>query len=182
MEDETGILQQRVEVAAVLRGGKQALERVRCQQNEQEQAAADKTEHAEHAGDHDFGQLAREQRDSHRPAGQHQHPEQQRTFVTAPDRCQPVNRWQQRVGVLGHIDNRKVVAVEGPAQADERGGDQQELNLSRRSGDGHPRGVTARGSSQRQDAKDECDQQREDECEMAEFRDHWMSVFCAFCA
>ena len=68
-------------------------------------------------------------RDRHRPARQHEDPQQQRAFMAAPHRGQPVRRGQQRVGMPGDIGDREIVDVEAPGQRGERSRDQQEHDL-----------------------------------------------------
>ena len=65
VEDQARVLQQRVQVAAVLGGGQQALERVGGEQHEQQQADGDQAQHAEHARHHGLVQRARQLRDRH---------------------------------------------------------------------------------------------------------------------
>ena len=108
-----GILQQRIQVAALGARREQALERIRREQQEQQEADADEAHHAEHARDASRrGRLRAEQRDRERPAGEHQHPQQQRAFVRAPGRGEAVVQRQLRVRVGRDVQHREIVADE----------------------------------------------------------------------
>ena len=111
VEDHARVLQQRVQVAAVGGGRQQALEGVRREQREEQEARADQTHDAEHARDHRLGQLAREQRHGDRPAGKDQRPHQDRAFVVAPHRGDAVVQRQRRVRVHRCELDREVVGL-----------------------------------------------------------------------
>jgi hypothetical protein len=166
------ILQQRIQVAAFRRARQQALEGAGGEQDEEQEAEGDQPERAEHAGDHDFRQLARQHGDGEGPPGQHQHPQQQRALVAAPDAGDAVLDGQQRIGVLGDVDHREIVGDEGLGQAGEGEGDEQRQRRSGRAGDGDPGQTVVVGADQRQGAEHQRDQRGEDEGEMAEFGNH----------
>jgi hypothetical protein len=115
------------------------------------------------------GSRARRQRPES-PPGQHQHPQQQRAFVAAPDAGDAVFDGQQRIGVLGHVDHREVVGDESLRQAGEGEGDEQRQRGGSRAGDGDP-GQAGVGADQRQVPRISATSS-EDEGEMAEFGNH----------
>ncbi len=172
MKDQAGILQQRVEVAPLLGARQQALEGVRCEQDEEQEAGADQSEDAEYPRHHVIGQLPRQQRDCQRPQHEHQDPEQQGTLMATPDGGDAILQRQQGIRVLGDIEHREVVLHEGGGQAAEGGRQQQRLDDRRRAGKGNPRLPSAVGAEQRQRSLRQRDAQRENEGEGAEFRDH----------
>ena len=172
MDDQARVLEQRVEVAPFRRAGQQALERAGGEQDEEQETEGDQPERAEDAGDHDFRQLARQQGDGEGPPGQHQHPQQQRALVAAPDAGDAVLDGEQRVGVLGDVDHREIVGDEGLRQAGEGEGDEQRQRRGGRAGDGDPGETVAVGAEQRQGAEHQRHQRGEDEGEMPEFGNH----------
>ncbi|MPN04570.1 hypothetical protein SDC9_151811 [bioreactor metagenome] len=172
VDDQAGVLQQRIKVAAFGGCGQQAFEGVGGEQDEEQEAETDQAERAEDAGDHGFRQLARQHGDQEGPPGEHQDPQQQRAFVSAPDAGDAVLDGQQRVGVLGDVDHREIVGDEGLGQAGEGEGDQQRHGRGGRAGEGDPGQAVGVGADQRQRAEEQCDQRGKDEGEMAEFGDH----------
>ena len=133
-----GILQQRIQVAAVGGGGEQALERIRREQQEEQEADADEPHHAEHARDHLVGQVPAAQRHGDRPDRQHQHPQQHRALVRAPRRGDAVVQRQLRVRVGRDVEHREVVGDERLREAAEGDRDEQELPLRDRPRERHP--------------------------------------------
>jgi hypothetical protein len=182
MEHQPWVLQQWIEVAPFGGGGQHAVERVRGEQDEGEQADADQAQHRQHARHHNFRQLARGQRHRSAPAGQHQHPEQQRAFVAAPYRRETIQRGQLRIGVVGNISHRKVIGQEALREADESDGDQQELRLRGWACQSHPLRLSAElstmGTDQRQQALSDRNDESEDECEVSEFGSHGLCLVC----
>ena len=179
MEDQAGILQQRVEIAPFCSGRQQAVEGVGGNQNEGQQADADQSQHRQHPRHHDFGQLARSQRYGGGPTGQHQHPQQQGTLVAAPYGGEAIEGRQLRVGMLGDIVHRKIVDEKALRQADEGDGDQQELRLRRRPRQGDPLRLSALGADQRQHALDDGNDKGEDEGKVSEFWGHGFFGACS---
>ena len=108
----------------------------------------------------------------HRPHGQHQHPQQERSLVRAPRRREAVGQRQLRVGVGRDVEHRKIVVHEGPREAAECDRDEYELALRERARGGHPRLQAARGPRERHRALREREQQREDQRELTNFGDH----------
>ncbi len=68
MEHHAGILQQRIQVAAVRRRREQPVEWIGGEQKEQQKTERDQPHYAQHARDHLIGQMAALQRDRHGPA------------------------------------------------------------------------------------------------------------------
>ena len=182
MDDHARILQQRIQVAAFGRTRQQALEGVGGDEQEGEEANADPAQYAEHAGEKDVGQVAREHRDRHRPQGQHQRPQQQRTLVATPHTGNAVVHGRRGVGMQRHILDREVAGDEGPGQAGEGKRDEEELPLRRRAANRHQREAVAAGADHRHYSLDQGEDEGEDEGKMAEFGDHCFTVAPALCA
>jgi hypothetical protein len=172
VNDQAGILQQRIEVAPLLGTRQQSVKGVRGQQDEEQKARAEQSENAQHAGDHVIGQLLRAQRNRQRPQHQHQHPQQQRALVSAPDGGDAVLQRQQRVRMLRDIDHREIVLDEGGGQAAEGNRQQQRQRDGRRTRQRNPLCSVGVRTDQWQCALRQGDAQREDEGEGTEFRDH----------
>ncbi len=126
MDDHAGILQQRIQVLALLGGGNEPLERVRGEEDEEEEARGDEAHDAEHARDEPLGQVAAEDGDRERPSREHQHPQQDRAFVRAPRRREAVVRGQARVGVRRDVGDREIVGDERVGERREGGRDEKE--------------------------------------------------------
>ena len=105
--------------------GYEAQERIGREQQEQQEADRDEPHHREHAREHRRRQVARAQRHRERPAGEHQHPQQQRAFVRAPRRGDAVRQRQLRVRVLRDVLDREVAGGEAVREAAERERDEQ---------------------------------------------------------
>ena len=176
MEHHAGILQQRIQIAPFGSGRDQPGERVRGEQQEQQEADADQAHHRQHARGQRVGKIARKDRYGAAPAGEHQGPQQQRSFVQAPAGLDAVVQWQFRVRVGGDVLHRKVVGCERPCEARERDCDQHELHPRRRPCQRHHPLAVERGAQHRHDALRGGDQQRQDQREVTELGDH-LSVF-----
>jgi hypothetical protein len=172
MDDQAGVLQQRIEIAPIRRGGQQALERIGREQHEHQETDGDEPHHAEHARHHVLRQIAAEHGDRDHPQRQEQHPQQQRTLVAAPDARELVDIRQRRVRIGGDVLHRKVVVQKRPRQAGERERDKNELALRGRARDGNPAGIVLPHADQRQSRQHDRDAQRHDEREMADLRNH----------
>ena len=101
-------------------GREQAVERVRGEQQEQQEAEREQAHDGEDARHHLVGQVPAEGGDRERPEREHQQPQQDRAFVAAPDRGDAVVQRQRAVRVGGDVEHREVVADEGQREADER--------------------------------------------------------------
>jgi hypothetical protein len=75
MDHHAGILQQRIEILSFRRCRDEASERIRRQQQEQQEADGDQSHHRKHARDDRRGKIAREQRHRTGPSREHQQPE-----------------------------------------------------------------------------------------------------------
>ena len=172
MDDQAGILQQRIQIAPFRHCRQQTLERVGGKQDEQQEAEGDQTQRAEYPRQHHFRQLPGEDAHAERPPRHHQHPQQQRTFMPAPHGGNAVGHGQQRIRVLRHIHHREIVGGESPGQAQERKRRQQGIGRCRRASQRNPGRMAAMGADQGQGAEQQTDQGRKDEGKMSKFRNH----------
>ncbi len=177
MQDHARILQQRIQIAAVGRGGNQPLERIRNRQHEQEKSQADESHHAENPRTHRRGQLAREERDGHHPDGQDQGPEEQGSFMSAPHGRQPIVQRQVGIRISRHVEHGEILVRKRIGQTAEGQGDQEKLPARGGFGDGHKGCVVRRRSPNRQQRLHHGDTQSKNQCEMADLRNHGL-LYC----
>jgi hypothetical protein len=118
VEDETGILQQRVEVAPVHREIRQgAGEGIGGEQHEGGEAHRDKAEHPEHPRHRVERQATAEEGDRRRPAPRvSTQSSSEPSWAPTPPRCGIAG--QQAVGVGGHVLHGEVVVDKGPGEAE----------------------------------------------------------------
>ena len=115
------------------RGGHQARERIRREQQEQQEADGDRAHHREHARDAaPPAGCASSSVTARGPAGEHQHPQQQRALVRAPRRGEAVVQRQLRVRMLRDVLDREIAGDEAVGEAAERERDEHELRARRR--------------------------------------------------
>jgi hypothetical protein len=172
MDGHAGILQQGIQVAAVRRRRQQALEGVRGQQQEQDEADGDQAHHAECIGHGRQGQALAEGGHGNGPQRQDENPEQHRALVPAPDRRHLVEGRQQGVRVLRHIEHGEIVADEGGDQAAEGRAHRQKLRRRRRTGDAHQPRIATHGADNGDDALHQRHAERQDQGKLSEFRKH----------
>ena len=173
MEDEAGVLQQRVEPAAVGGHREQPLERVRGEDDEGEEQRADAALDAEDAGTQRFADAVVGHRDQAAEDREDQHPQQHRPFVVAPRRAEPVDQRLRRMAVLGDEREREIGAGEPRHQAAERQDDERRRGRRRRVrpnaiSAGSPRDAPYSGHGELEDR----DRKREQEREMSDFGRH----------
>ena len=176
MEDEAEVLEQRVEVPSAGRGGDEAGERVRGEQDEREEAGREEAEHGEHPRRHLARQAPAPCRHREGPPAQDERPEEQRPLVGAPDGGQPVVEGQQHVRVGRDVEHGEVVAGERPREAGEGGEVEHEEAGRGVGGERHPAQVAARRARERGRGEEQGGEQCEDERELAELRDHGRRV------
>ena len=161
MKHQTGILQQWIQLLSVKRSGQQAIERVRSEQHEQYETYRDQSHHAQHARDHFFGQVSAEHGDGSGPDRQYGHPQQQRTFVPAPDRGEAIVQGQLRVGMFRDIQHGKIIVKKKIRQHGERQHDEDQLPICQRPGNARQNLVIAGGAEYRQHAQGKRHKQRD---------------------
>ena len=153
--------------------GKQPLERIRRQQHEQQEADADRAP----------------SRRSRAPAicsGRWRlntatatvHTVSISTHSSSEPSCEPqvaASRYCSgscEFELVATFSTEKSLCDERPRETAERDRDERELRLARRTRERHPRRVAARRARDRQHALRERQQQREYQCELADFRNH----------
>ena len=138
MNREREVLQHRIKIGAILSGRHQAQERIGGPERKEHEAGADDAHDPEHAARETCGQLPAEGGNRNAPDRQDQHPQQQRSFVRAPQRRHLVEHRQLRIGIARHVQHREVIVGERIHQAGEGGGDEHELPGHRRTRHAHP--------------------------------------------
>ncbi len=112
---------------ALERRRRQALERVRGQQDEGEEGGADHPLHGERVGAQPRGQRAAEDGDERAERRQDQRPQQHRAFVVAPHAGELVDRRRGAVRILGDVEHREVGGQMRPGERGEGERDEDEL-------------------------------------------------------
>ena len=92
--------------------------------------------------------------------------------MAAPDSSDAILQWQQRIGVLRHINDREIVIDEGVHQTGEGKADQQSKRRRRRARQGNPGRLLAMRTKQGNDTEQQRRQRRQDQREMSKFRNH----------
>ena len=184
MQDHAGILQQRIEIAAVGGNREKALERIRGKEREGEETDAHEPHHAQHPRDHLVGQMAAEHRDRRHPEPEHEHPEQERALVAAPHAGNAVMQRQRGIGMVRHVRDREVIDDERVGKAAERDRNEHEQSLRNRPRRRHPYRVAASGADNPDRGLRKRKAEGERKRKLAELGDHrplpgTMSDFCA---
>ena len=109
MDDETRVLQQRVEIAAVGGRRKESFKGVGAGERKQQKASGDQPHHTQHAERKSVREFAAQQRNGEYPSPQHQHPQQQRALVASPNCGQLIVQRQAGIGMAGDIQHREIV-------------------------------------------------------------------------
>ena len=129
MEDEARVLEQRVQFLSVERGGVEARERVRGEQQEGEERRADHPLHGERARQQPVADTVAEARQPRAEHREDQHPEQHRALVVPPRRGEAVENRLRQVRMARDECDREVAHDEAARQRAERDEDQQPLQL-----------------------------------------------------
>ena len=172
MEDEAGILQQRVQLRPVQRRRDQPGERVRREQRKGQERHRDHRLHGQHPGLQAGAQIVTKAGDAGAIQRQHQHPQQHRAFVVAPGGRQPIGQRLAQRTVVGDQRHRKIRLAEQRHQTAEGDGDQHGLARRGSAPERHQRGIPPDGPQHRQHRLGGSDQQGEDQGEMADFGKH----------
>src|ERR1700728_4448900 len=108
MKRETGILQDRVEIAALERCVGNTHEWVRSRQNEKMKCGGNPSLHGERISFQGQWQIGAEYRYQRAEEGEDRHPQHHRAFVIAPDAGEPVDQRHLRIGILIDIEHREI--------------------------------------------------------------------------
>jgi len=172
MEGEAGILQERVQVAAVRGRGMHPEKRVGREQDEGQEADANQPLDPEHPRLQGRRQVLPEPGDHRSEQRQDQNPEQHRALVVAPDARHLVEQRLRRMAVLDDVEDRKVRRHIGVHQGQKGEEDQAELSARRGAAGGHQPRMARRRPPERQGRLQDRDQQRQHQGEMAKLDDH----------
>ena len=108
MDREAQILQERIEIAPLERHWEKPLERVRGEQDKQQEGDGDTGLHAQHQRPQSLRNSLAKSRDRRARECQDQHPEQHRTFVIAPGAAELEQHRHQRMRILKDIAHREI--------------------------------------------------------------------------
>jgi len=175
MEDETGILQQGIELGPLDRGGAQPQEGVGGEQQKAQEGRADQPLDRQHPRLQRRPQISAEYGDGPAVERQDQHPQQHGALVAAPGGREPVDQGLGAVGVLGDQGHRKVFLNIAGGQRPE--GDHHKQQLQERAGaaEGHQHRIGPRRAEQRRASLNDGDEQGENQRELADFSCHTVS-------
>ena len=141
MNGEAGILQDRVEIAAFERRLGNAQERIRGDQNEQNERNRDPGLHGEHVGLEASRQIVAEQRHQRAEQAEDEDPQQHRALVVTRHAGNLVDERLRGMGVLEHVDDGEIRPHVADRQRGKRDRNEAELHDRGRRGDRHQRGI-----------------------------------------
>ena len=172
MDREAGVLQDRIEVAALPRRRRDARERIGGEQNEKKKGRAEQPLHGERVGAQPVGHCVGENRDQRAAKRENEHPQKHRAFVVSPHAGDFIDERLQRMGILDHVDEREVgndMRI-GQRAIGER--DEQELRDRRGARDAHQRGVVQASADEGNGELRQRQGERQNERVMSGFNDH----------
>ncbi len=172
MDGEAGILQNRIQVAALERRIDDAQERVRSGENEQIEGNRNQGLHAQHVGAQTGRQIAAEQRDQSSEHAEDEDPQQHRALMVSPHAGDLVDQRLGGVRILEHIDHGEIRPHVAGHQRAEGDGKEAELRNSSGTSNGHEHGIILVRANGRHAGLNERHYQREHERVMAELGDH----------
>ena len=167
-----GSCSRRIQFAALGRYREHALERIRGDQHEQQEADADHAHHGQHPGHELIRQIAAEQGNGRTPGTQQEGPQQQRSLVGTPDRGDLVHVGELGIAVRCHVAHGKIVRQKRPAQAGDRYRQKQELAPGGRARQRYPGGGIVERAEKREGRLNQGQTQGQDEGEMTDLGDH----------
>ena len=172
MKGERRVLQDRIEAAAV--GGRRvhAQERIRRQQDEQQEGDGDRRLHGEHVGLEGQRQVAAEGGDGGAEQRQDHHPQHHRAFVVPPHAGDAIEQRLGRVRVGDDVGDGEVGRHVGVRQRQEGKSDEAELAERGGIGHGHHARVAYARAPRRHDHLEDGDEERQDQREMPQLDDH----------
>ena len=173
MDREAGVLQDRIEVAALQRRHGDPQERVRGRENEEIERGRDPCLHGKDVGLEPGRQVPAEDRDQGAEHAEDEDPQHHRAFVVPPHAGDLVDERLRRMGILEHVDDGKIRPQVARHQRAE--GDRHETELRDRRGrrHAHQRRVVAARAVQRHAGLHQRQSERQHERVMAKFGDHW---------
>ena len=95
--------------------------------------------------------------------------------MVSPHAADLVNHRLQGVGVRRYVFNAEVASDIGVHQREERDQQQPQLRHRGRTGDRHPATIVLMRADHRNGGLGHRDAQREDQCKMADFNDHFLT-------
>ena len=173
MKGEAGILQDRIEVAALERGVRDTQKRIGSRENEKLKGGSDPGLHRKRVCLQLYRQVVAESGDQRAEEGEDQNPQHHGAFVVPPDAGQTVHQRHRRIRILVDVEHREIGADIGGGERGERQRDEGELGQRRRRRDAHERRVPGAGADDRHHPLDQRQAERQHQRIMADFGDHF---------
>ena len=111
MEDETRILQERIQITTIKGQTVITQERIGRKNNKADKSGEDIAQHRQDAGAESAGQGVGAHGDGYRPQAQNINPQQERAFMSAPNRGNAVIPRQQAIAVPGNVIEAEIVDI-----------------------------------------------------------------------
>jgi len=173
MDDQANILQKGVEIGSVRSGKWQhPLKGIGGKQQEQVKPHSNHCHHRQHPRHQGEGHTAAIEGYCRRPARQDQHPQQQGAFMGAPYSAEFEIPGQQAVGVVDHVEDRKIILQKCQAKKPEADGGEHKLTQRQGPGGGHPDAVARSRTQHGHHRLDYRQAKTEDQAKMTNFRIH----------
>ena len=172
MERETGVLQDRIEIAAFERRVGNAQEWVRGGKNEKLEGGRDPGLHRERIGLELHRQIAAEGRNQRAEQRKNKHPQHHGAFVVSPDAGKPIHQRHRRIRILIDVEHREVGGDVASGERAERQRNKDELRQRRGRRHAEQRWIVAARADDRHRALDQRQAERQHQRVMAEFGDH----------
>jgi len=172
MEDEAGILQQRIQFGSIQRGRKQPLKGVGREQGKGKERNADHRLDREYPSLQAGAKIVPKTGDAGAEYGKDQDPEQHRAFMIAPSRGKSIRQRLAQCGMLGHQLHGEIRLAEAGHEDAEGKRDEQRLQLCRRAAEGHERAIATHSAQHWQHRLGGSREQGEDQGKMPDFGQH----------
>ena len=176
VKGEAGILQERVQVAAIHRHREEPVERVRGGDDKEQCAKAEEPLDGEGAGAQARRQGAAEAGDEPAEQGEHEHPQHHRAFVAAPYAGDLVEHRLRQARILVDVAHREIgddVRMDKRRKGER---DQAELQECRGPRHIHQRPALGLRAGERHHRLHRRHQERQDQREMTDFYEHVMTL------
>ena len=173
MNNQSGILQQRIQIVAIEgRVREQSLKRVRCQQRESQKTHCHHAHHTQHPRDHHQREAAAKRRHRSHPAGQNEHPQQERALVVSPQGRKFEDRWQQTIGVGGYHGHREIVLQKAHGQQRKGHSNENRHTYGQGGRHVHSGNIAPHRAPHRHHSQPNCQHKGNDQRDVAKLGDH----------
>src|SRR3954452_2064473 len=171
MEREDGILPQRIEAGAFEGRRIEPYERIRCEQDEEQERRPQQSLHTERGGRQPIAAALRK-RDETGIKREYEYPQHHRAFMIPPSTGDLVEQRLRGVGVLRDIENGEIGHDERENQRAERETNEYELTHRRARSNGARNRALRAGAPKSGEALHNRERQRETQCQLTDFARH----------